>query len=348
MENLSQKINESNQIDMSNWKEFKLNKLFSIGGTTTTPTTKIRGNFGEFPHVTTQTTNNGIRFYSSIYTEKGNVLVVDSAVLGWMTYQEKKFSASDHVEKLIPLFNFNKEIGLFISTVWNLIYAKKVFNYKRKASQKAIKECSIPLPKDKNNEPDWKFMEEYIKKHYKKIENTNFNKIIENTQKEKNVNLTNWKEFDLCDKNGVFDLKNSISKVHNKDIKGNDGEFPYVTRTDKNNGIARYIPKQNIEINKGKCLSLGMDAVTIYYQENDFYTGDKIKVLRNNNLNKLNSLFLISVIQKVIKQEFSWGGKGLNFKELAKLKIKLPHKDNKLDWEFMEEYVKLSYNNLKL
>ncbi len=334
-------VKQIKRIDITKWKEFKMSTLFDISGTITTPINKIRENPGNFPYVTTQATNNGIRFYSSIHTEKGNVLVVDSAVLGWMSYQEKDFSASDHVEKLTPKFKLNKEIGLFIISVWNSIYSQEFFNYKRKASQKAIKECSIPLPINHKGEPDWKYMEDHIKNlSYKKL---NLEKLEELPRKIKNdtkINLGKWKKFNLCGNNGIFELKNSISKVHNQNIKGAFGNIPYVTRTEINNGVAKYIPEQKVKINAGNCLTIGMDAITIFYQEKDFYTGDKIKILRNNNLNKINSLFLITVISNKIKENFCWGGKGMNFKELEKLTIKLPSKNNQPDWKYMEEYIK--------
>ena len=76
-----------------------------------------------YPYVTTQASNNGIADYFGIYTDEGNVLVVDSAVAGYMTYQDKNFSASDHVEKLIPKFKLNKFVGLFIASIWNKKYA---------------------------------------------------------------------------------------------------------------------------------------------------------------------------------------------------------------------------------
>src|SRR3989339_1692177 len=229
-------------IDTSNWKEFKMNDLFDIDGTTTTPINKIRENSGNFPYVTTQATNNGIRFYSSIHTENGNVLVIDSAVLGWMSYQEKDFSASDHVEKLTPKFRLNKEIGLFIISVWNSIYSQKVFNYKKKASQKAIKECFIPLPVNKKGEPDWKYMEDYIKTLSFSCQSPNLSRLEELPKKIKNetrINLSSWKKFKLTD---LFNYKRG------KRYKKSDhklGNIAYISSSAKDNGIDNFVSPPN-------------------------------------------------------------------------------------------------------
>ena len=49
---------------------------------------------------------------------------------------------------------------MFLVTILNL--EKYRYNYGRKASQARMKERSIKLPA-KNGQPDWQFMEKYIK-----------------------------------------------------------------------------------------------------------------------------------------------------------------------------------------
>lgn len=158
-----EQIKNTNIIDISDWRAFNISDYFEVTGTVTTPKYKIDSKPGPYPYVTTRATNNGIDSYSSIKTEEGNVLVVDSAVLGFMTYQEDSFSASDHVEKLIPKFKLNKYIGIFICTVWNKMYSGIKYDYYRKASQTEIRQEKILLPSKNDKEPDFKFMENYIK-----------------------------------------------------------------------------------------------------------------------------------------------------------------------------------------
>ena len=93
-------------------------------------------------------------------TEKGGILTVDSAVLGYCSYQPLNFSASDHVEKLIPKFEMNKYVALFLVTIINQEQYR--YSYGRKASQSRMKKVSIKLP-TKNNQPDWDFMAKFIK-----------------------------------------------------------------------------------------------------------------------------------------------------------------------------------------
>jgi len=140
---------------------FKVPDLFDIKGTKTTPIKRLKEyGIGEYPYVTTQATNNGVAGFYDYFTENGNVLTIDSAVLGYCSYQSKNFSASDHVEKLIPKFKMNKYIALFLTTIINQEQFK--YNYGRKAAQMRLEKISIKLPA-KNNNPDWVFMERYIK-----------------------------------------------------------------------------------------------------------------------------------------------------------------------------------------
>lgn len=161
-------VKKSNvEIDISSWKEYIIDddtdeSLFSVEGSKSIVKYEVK-EYGEgnYPYVVTSSENNGVEGMYDYYTEDGNVLTIDSATIGSCFYQELKFSASDHVEKLIPRYeNFNKYIGLFISTVINLEQAR--YGYGRKFAQKRIKPTTIKLP-SKNGKPDYEFIEKFIK-----------------------------------------------------------------------------------------------------------------------------------------------------------------------------------------
>lgn len=148
-------------LDISKWKNYPLSELFYINGSKTTPLLELEElGIGEYPFVTTQATNNGVEGFYDYKTEKGNVLTIDSAVIGYCSYQPFDFSASDHVEKLIPKFEMDRYIALFISTILNKEQYR--YNYGRKASQTRLKERTIKLP-TKDGGVDWDFMRDYIK-----------------------------------------------------------------------------------------------------------------------------------------------------------------------------------------
>ena len=144
------------------WQWFYLRDLFQITGSQTTSLDDLTAfGAGPWPYVTTQSDNNGVEGYYNYFTESGGVIAVDSAVLGFASYQAKNFSASDHVEKLIPQMPLSKYAAIFITALLNKQQFR--YNYGRKCSQVRLTRQQIKLPADKDGKPNFVLMENYIK-----------------------------------------------------------------------------------------------------------------------------------------------------------------------------------------
>ena len=145
------------------WKEFRIEDIFTISGTKTTHVSELMNKNdydNEFPYITTKSKNNGVDGFYNYFTEKGNVITVDSATDGNIFYQEMNFSASDHVEKLTPKFKMNRYSALFI--VSSLSFStKNKYDYGYKFSQHRLKRQTLLLPV-KNKNIDYTFMENYM------------------------------------------------------------------------------------------------------------------------------------------------------------------------------------------
>ncbi len=156
------KNREIYKLDTNNWQYIELSQLFEVTGTKTTSLEQLElYGKGNYPYITTQSTNNAEAGRYNYYTEDGNVLVIDSAVRGFCSYQENKFSASDHVEKLIPKIYLNKYIGLFLATIINKENFK--YSYGRKFNQEKIKKTKIKVPVNEKNIIDLIYIEKYMK-----------------------------------------------------------------------------------------------------------------------------------------------------------------------------------------
>jgi hypothetical protein len=343
------------ELETQDWKEFRLGDLFDIQGTATTKIDTLAEEYGigEYPYITTQATNNGTAGYYNYYTENGNVLVADSAVAGYVSYQSKCFSASDHVEKLIPKFDMNKYIALFLVTILNCENCR--YSYGRKFNQTNIKQTIIKLPaKSVTNEtgksiyePDWQFMEDYIKSLKCELP---LSKIAPN--KNNALNIADWKEFRLGD---LFD-KTYKALPHTKEevVETQCGRH-FVSRTYENNGIDMNVKDDDIDgIESENCLVIGDTTASCFYQNKPFITGDHIVVLRANWLNKYTGAFLKTLIDQ---ERFRYCyGRAYKMDLIKETIIKLPAKSvtNKTgksvyepDWKFMEDYIKsLPYSNL--
>lgn len=191
----------SKTLNNIEWKNFQLEKLFKVSGSKTTPKNMLEKiGTGIYPYVTTQTTSNGQAGYFKIFTEQGNVLTVDSAVAGFCTFQSTNFTASDHVEILTPKFKMNRYIALFLTVQINKNNKEK-FSYGYKACQDRLKEMSIMLPVNSKGEPDYKFMEEYIREREEKLKQRYKEQVL-NSICELNEELKlkdRWKDFALTD-----------------------------------------------------------------------------------------------------------------------------------------------------
>ncbi len=149
-------------LDITNWHYFSLEDIFEITGSKTTPKKEVQeSGIGKYPYITTSTMNNGVEGFYDYKTDIGNILTIDSAVKGFCSYQAEDFSASDHVEKLIPKFEMNTYTALFLQTLINMEQFR--YSYGRKFNQIRIRNTKIKLPISSKGEPDWQFMEDYIK-----------------------------------------------------------------------------------------------------------------------------------------------------------------------------------------
>jgi hypothetical protein len=76
-------------------------------------------------------------------------------------YRNYQFACDDNILVLFSKFESNRYISLFMATV---IGADKYrYAYGRQYRQKNFREHTIKLPVDSNGDPDWQYMENYIK-----------------------------------------------------------------------------------------------------------------------------------------------------------------------------------------
>ena len=147
-----------------------------------------------------------------------------------------------------------------------------------------------------------------------------------------------WKEF-LFSK--IFDIYSSSSGIDKNKLLLKEGNIPYITRTEKNNGIDLYLCEQNNRYKKdlSNTITIGLDTQTVFYQSCSFYTGQNIQILESEKLNKLIANFVIPLI-KIQLEKFNWGGNGATLTRLKRSKLFLPvNSKSEPDFTFMEAYM---------
>lgn len=151
-------------LNKGTWKWFKLGdkRLFIIKkGKRLTKADMIDG---DIRYIGAIEGNNGVSGYiaNDKYLHPANTITVSyNGSVAEAYYQDKKYWATDDVNVLYPQFELNQYIALFITTI--IRKEKYRFNYGRKWDKELMEESQIKLPVDLQGNPDWKFMEDYIK-----------------------------------------------------------------------------------------------------------------------------------------------------------------------------------------
>ena len=152
------------QLDTDKWGWFEIgdDRLFEIKkGKRLTKADMIDG---DIPYIGAIESNNGLSamIANDEHLHEANTITVSyNGSIAEAFYQDKEFWATDDVNVLYPHFKLNRHIALFLTTV--LHNEKYRFNYGRKWKKDLMEKSKIKLPVDAKGNPDWKYMENYIK-----------------------------------------------------------------------------------------------------------------------------------------------------------------------------------------
>lgn len=158
-------LDKSLDLSSRNWKSFSISNIFGkpISGNDYPQYLRIGGST---PFIGSSSKNNGITDYigKTKYSNKKiskNVISVNrNGSVGYSFYHpyEAYFSGDT---RYLKLDNINKYIALFMTTV--IMQQKDKFNYGFKLGSERLSSLKINLPVNMNGNPDWIFMEKYIK-----------------------------------------------------------------------------------------------------------------------------------------------------------------------------------------
>lgn len=318
------------------WKEFTIGDYFDVY--LSSGDLKIDDcEPGNIPLISSGSTNNGIVGYidekgdGKAQIFKANCITVDMFCNAF--YQNGDFYAVSHgrVNILCPKFKCNLQIGLFICSIIKKEQFKYSYGRAVYSSEKA--RMIIKLPSTPDNEPDWNYMEQYIKSlNHKPIATANRGGYGSHT-----LGVETWKDFCLGD---YFEIKKGKRLTSDEQT---EGSTPYIGAIDSNNGIANYIGQDAIHEGNTISLSYNGSVGEAFYQPKAFWATDDVNVLyfKEKNgitLNKYIALFICAVLRQE-KYRYSYGRKWV-LESMKSTVIKLPEKSGKPNWSYMEDYMK--------
>ncbi|WP_353074608.1 restriction endonuclease subunit S [Lactococcus lactis] len=208
-----------------------------------------------------------------------------------------------------------------------------------------LKKLTILLPIN-NEQIDFDFMESFIAEleaeriaelsAYLKVSGMdNYELSDEELKALRDYDSMEWREYKLGE---LFEVKTYKKRFDaNKVTLVSKGGSPYVVRKSTENGIKGFISEDDSYLNEGNTISFGQDTATSFYQEQPYFTGDKIKILKAkfNGFNKDNAQFFVSAITRSFSK-FSWGSSSYSVDIISNQKLALPVLNNEIAIKYIE------------
>jgi hypothetical protein len=147
------------------------------------------------------------------------------------------------------------------------------------------------------------------------------------------LDIITWKEFKYED---LFYIKKGKRLVKEDFASGNT---PFIGAIDSNNGYRDFIDKLPIHMGNTITVNYNGSVGEAFYQPNPFWASDDVNVLYPKfPLNEYTALFIITIIRKE-KYRFNYGRKWETGR-MKKSTLLLPAKNNDVDVDFIENYIK--------
>lgn len=319
------------------WKEFRIDTIFKQERGKEAAPNQITSK-GNIPIINEIQNNNGLStfgFGKKLLT--GNAITVSVNFAQNVFYQQKPFYASVNILVLYSK-NLNRYIGNFLVTCIRISNAK--YNYAYKTSKDRLNATKILLPVNSKGEPDYKFMEEYIKEREEKLKKQ-YKEHIRNriADLKKNINKkVAWDNFAIAD---IFNIK-SGKRLTKADMKV--GNIPFVSAADNNNGVTNFISNTNESLDSN-VLGVNYDGnggmvISFYHPYNCIFS-DSVKRFHYKNTEDNKYVFLFAKTS-ILKQrdKYRYGYK-FNETRMKKQQIMLPvNEKGEPDYKFMEDYMK--------
>lgn len=327
-------------LDKVEWKTFRFTEVFQEiqRGKRLT---KANQTDGPKPYISSTSENNGVDAFigneTGVRKFEDVLTLANSGSVGSTFYQQFEFVASDHVTAL-KSENADKYAYLFLSTVVKRLEEKYSFN--REINDTRIKREKVILPADKEGNPNFQYMSDFVKK----LELDKAQEVLEyiyiyirvkNILEEKVCEIS-WKDFwieDVCEiKSGV-----RLTKAHQE-----IGLRPFVGASDSDNGVTAFVSNKNKSLDANVLgVNYNGSVVENFYHPYEAIFSDDVKRLKWKDEiygNKYTYLFLKQMIlsQKI---KYAYGYK-FNGERMKRQKIMLPVTETGLpDYDYMISYM---------
>ena len=279
------------------------------------------------------------------------ITIANSGSVGQAFYHPYDFVASDHVTEL-KNENLSRHMYMFLLPIISRLSEK--YNFNHEINDVRIRREKILLPATTEGEPDWAFMEKYIREREENLVEE-YKQCILNRYVIRGgggvflllisvvgggggvllpLNQADWREFFIED---VATIE-SGRDIYEDERK--EGNTPYVSSSSQNNGVCHFVSNNN-ETKEAGCISVnrnGSVGYAFYHPYPALYSNDCRK-LRMKVPSKHAGIFIAAQITAQ-RGKYSYGYK-MGTGRLKRQLILLPATaDGEPDWAYMEQYIR--------
>ena len=236
------------QLDEMKWEAFFLSEIFDFDkGNQNDMNTLSTGNI---PLISAKKVDNGLKGFVTPNQKKqfiGHCITLNldgDGGAGLAYYQPSKMLLDTHVCALVPKYEISKEALLFISRI--ITSQGDAYGHGHSINKNRLRVFRIMLPVSAPHTPDYANMEEYMRSKEKDML-TKYKHYLEKHSAERIadelcLDSRRWKDFPLTD---IFALNSTSSSIDKCKLNGQEGDYPYITRSETNNGWNSLIGKQD-------------------------------------------------------------------------------------------------------
>lgn len=337
-------------IKIEKWGTFNIGELFDIHPTKAYKLTNnsLMEEDGVNPIVVNSSFNNGIGGYTNQEnTEKGGIITFsDTTSADAIFFQETDFVGYPHVQGMYPIGKYkdkwSKYSLLFFVSVFRNRALGLNYDYVNKFTRESAKQISIKLPVDETGNPDFSYMESYMKNLELAVSSSLTDlqsaKKFDTCQK---VDTSKWLDFHLYD---IFEIDTG-TKLDKAKMDTTNPKINFVGRSNFNNGITQKVNEiKELPPYKAGCLTLALGGAYLgscFIQEEPFYTSQNVVVLiPKENITFEAKQFIATAIFKESQNNYRAFIKELNAHIKRDFIIKLPViSDGTPDYDYMTEFI---------
>ena len=319
------------KIDVSGWKEFKLDELFDVSTSKSVDKTSLQfTEVGLYDYISRTNTHNGVMGclteIDGLIPNKAGTFSVVQIGANACFYRERDWYAAQNIFVLTPKHVEINNVGLYLSSVITKSMEHTFGDnaYANYPTLSTLKDMSIQLPvitgSNGQSEPDWSGMKAYQQTC-----------MLESKASLRNLRPYCWRELSL------FSL--GFSNYHGQRLNKSqrvDGLLPFITAGKENRGLTMHIGNKR----DSYVCPITVDMFgNCFYHPYECSGDDNVYFFVNNELSANTKIFISVVIGATISEKFAYSDQ-FRQSDADSLVVCLPvNTQGEPDWDYMDAYM---------